>query len=161
MFKASTSSSKPNSIKEIKDLDATLGELRTLSNLTKKGFYCDENYILELDSRYVSSVSIGLKMKSIHPHKQFRMNPYVIPRSREERHRTRSENADVVEKTEKNCSLVASMIDAVVSEATDEVQNIKKSKSLENVHLDEKCEPQSQPEIELVSTCIQKLKMAE
>lgn len=119
--------------------------------------------LVEMNSRYVSSVSIGLRMKSIHPHGQLRMKPYVIPRPREERHRTRSENSDGLES---NTSLVASVIDAVVSVATDEVQNIKKSKSLENVHLEEKAEEtfvskKSQPEVELVSTCIQKLKMVE
>lgn len=118
-----------------------------------------------MDSRYVSSVSIGLRMKSVHPHGQFRVKPYYIPR-REERHRTKSENSDSFET---NTSLVASVIDAVVSYATEEVQNIKKSKSLENINLDAKNNKninvnkitQQQPEVELVSTCIQKLKMVE
>lgn len=115
--------------------------------------------LVEMNTRYVSSVSIGLRMKSIHPHSHLRVRPYIVPRQREERHRTRSENADV---SEASTSLVASVIDAVVSVATDEVQSsIKKSKSLENVHLEEKIELQSQPEVELVSTCIQKLKMVE
>lgn len=163
LFKASTSNAKTNSIAEINELDVALDELRMISNLnsTKRSYYKHKGSFLnlvEMDSRYVSSVSIGLRMKSIHPHGQLRMKPYVIPRPREERHRTRSENSDVIET---NTSLVASVIDAVVSVATDEVQNIKKSKSLENVHLEDKCEQISQPEVELVSTCIQKLKMAE
>lgn len=167
-MKASTSSSKPNSITEINELDVALEELSMLSTTNRRitSTAKTRNYmnhknllnLIEMDSRYVSSVSIGLRMKSIHPHGQFRMKPYVIPRPREERHRTRSENSDVLET---NTSLVASVIDAVVSVATDEVQNIKKSKSLENVHLEDKSETQYQPEVELVSTCIQKLKMAE
>lgn len=117
--------------------------------------------LVEMNTRFVSSVSIGLRMKSVTTHS--RVKPYTIPsRNRgEERHRTRSENADVNEPL--NTNLVASVIDAVVSVATDEVQNsIKKSKSLENVHLEHpNVEKSSIPEVELVSTCIQKLKMAE
>lgn len=117
--------------------------------------------LVEMNTRFVSSVSIGLRMKSVTTHS--RVKPYTIPsRYRgEERHRTRSENADVNEPL--NTNLVASVIDAVVSVATDEVQNsIKKSKSLENVHLEHpNVEKSSIPEVELVSTCIQKLKMAE
>lgn len=117
--------------------------------------------LVEMNTRYVSSVSIGLRMKSVHPHGHLRVKPYIIPRQREERHRTRSENSDICESS---TSLVASVIDAVVSVAADEVQtSIKKSKSLENVHLEQNKIDNipTQPEVELVSTCIQKLKMAE
>lgn len=149
---------------EMNELDAALDELGMLSTITNsRKVYLNEMHprkslinLVEMNTRYVRSVSIGLRMKSIPTH--FRVKPYVVPRQREERIRTRSENADI----ESNKNLVASVIDAVVNAATDEVQtSIKKSKSLENVHLEQKNEVQTQPEVELVSTCIQKLKMAE
>lgn len=164
-LQASTSSANTESIAELSDLDAALHELGMLSTLTdsKREYLKELNNkrsvlsLCEMNKRYVSSVSIGLRMKSVSTTgARLRLKPYEIPR-REERHRTRSENSDI---SESSTSLVASVIDAVVSVAADEIQNsIKKSKSLENVHLESTKE--TQPEVELVSTCIQKLKMAE
>lgn len=167
VFQASTSGSSPKPIPDLNNLDAALHELGMLSTLTdsRREYLKELNNkrpvlnLVEMNTRYVSSISIGLRKKAIHSYGHLRVKPYVIPRQREERHRTRSENSDVCETS---TSLVASVIDAVVSVATDDVQSsIKKSKSLENVHLEQSEAPNPQPEVELVSTCIQKLKMAE
>lgn len=165
---ASTSKATQASVPELTELDSALHELGMLSSLTesRKDYLRELTAkrpvlnLVEMNTRFVSSVSIGLRMKPVTSH--LRMKPYAIPvRPRgEERHRTRSENADVPEAPGTN--LVASVMDAVVSVPTDEVQSsIKKSKSLENVHLEDPNEQATLPEVELVSTCIQKLKMAE
>lgn len=170
MFELQPSTSKASTsqvpVPQLNELDSALHELGMLSTLTEsRRDYLQELSakrpvlnLVEMNTRFVRSVSIGLRMKPVTTHIH-RMKPYAIPsRQRgEERHRTRSENADIIEAT--GTSLVASVIDAVVSVATDEVQNMKKSKSLENVHLE--TEKPAVPEVELVSTCIQKLKMAE
>lgn len=165
LLQASTSKTNltPVPVRELNALDSALQELGMLSTLTDARLeYLPEMRakrqvlnLVELNTRYVSN-STELRMKSW-VRNNHRLKPYSIPvRSRgEERHRTRSENADVIDFTEVN--LVTPVIDPVVNVATEEVQNMKKSKSLENVHLDNPM----LPEVELVSTCIQKLKMVE
>ncbi|CAH1376795.1 uncharacterized protein [Tenebrio molitor] len=116
--------------------------------------------MLHINTRYVSNVSIGFRVRPLTPHVRYK--PYTI----RERHRTRSENND----TEKDASLRAAADDAAaaVVETSVELAQLKKAKSLESIVAE--CNPdvdlqsisvENCPELEVVSNCIQNLKVVE
>ncbi|CAH1956756.1 unnamed protein product [Acanthoscelides obtectus] len=143
----------------LNNLDSALNELGMLATSAKSD-YLNEMYkkrynMLTINTRYVSNVSIGFRVRPIVPHTRYK--PYKCSK---ERHRTKSENNDEVTvtsppKTEVDCSL-------------DEITQLKKAKSLEsiiaetnqmvdlkNIHLGKPSE------VEVVSKSIQNLKVVE
>lgn len=83
--------------------------------------------MLTINTRYVSNVSIGYRMKS--STLQNRYEPY---KNRKERHRTKSENCE----TEENY-LVSGVLNKLDSD-TEEINQLKRAKSLESIIADSK-----------------------
>ncbi|RZC04998.1 hypothetical protein BDFB_006642 [Asbolus verrucosus] len=113
--------------------------------------------MVRINTRYVSNVSIGFRVRPLTPHVRYK--PYTI----RERHRTRSENND----SDKDASLVKAVVDDVIESSMDLVQ-LKKAKSLESIVAENNPNVDLQniniencPELEVVSNCIQNLKVAE
>ncbi|EFA08130.1 uncharacterized protein LOC663388 [Tribolium castaneum] len=110
--------------------------------------------MVRINTRYVSNVSIGFRVRPLTPHVRYK--PYAI----RERHRTRSENND----SENDASLVKAVVDQVIEDSVDLAQ-LKKAKSLESIVAESGPEVDlhniSFPELEVVSNCIQNLKVVE
>lgn len=110
--------------------------------------------MLTINTRYVSNVSIGFRVRPITPHVRYK--PYNVPK-REERHRTRSENND-----NESTNVVQTI---AVQEIPKEVSCLKKAKSLESITLENTkpsaCALRNLPEVEIVSNYIEKLKVDE
>lgn len=116
--------------------------------------------MLTINTRYVSNVSIGFQVRPVTPHVRYK--PYKHPK-REERHRTRSENND-----NDSTSLVKAVLEERIHQSIDDLNQLKKAKSLESIvceskkNVDLKNVPIANcPELEVVSNCIQNLKVAE
>ncbi|KAJ8943282.1 hypothetical protein NQ318_017300 [Aromia moschata] len=113
--------------------------------------------MLTINTRYVSNVSIGFRVRPAAP--RVRYKPYKTPK---ERHRTRSENND---------SDVPGHVKDVVDECLEgafEVTQLKKAKSLESIIAENSDgnEPKEftlgrMSELEVVSKSIQNLKVDE
>lgn len=148
------------------DLDAALHELGMLSTLTEsRAEYLKEMHkdrvlnIVEMNTRFVSNVSIGWKVRPVLSHQRYR--PYVTNRRGEERHRTKSENADMAE----GIGIVKNVLDDMLleqpsSSTSDTSAVLKKAKSLESIVLEAPEQVVQFPEIE-ITNCIQNLKVGE
>lgn len=137
-------------------MDKALTELNTtyLRDLQNKRF----SKMLTLNSRYVSNVSIGYRMKPTTSHSRY--EPY---KNRKERHRTKSENCEV----EENCCHIKSVVDKLDNSLEDIIQ-LKRAKSLESIiaesnqHIDLKnINIIKLNELENVSNSIQNLRVVE
>nr|CAH7743045.1 unnamed protein product [Callosobruchus chinensis] len=143
----------------LNNLDSALNELGMLAT-SARSEYLNDMYnkkhlnMLTINTRYVSNVSIGFRVRPITPHTRYK--PYKCSK---ERHRTKSENSDETTvtspKTDVDCTL-------------DEITQLKKAKSLESIiaetnqRVDLKNINLGKPsEVEVVSKSIQNLKVVE
>lgn len=125
--------------------------------------------VIQMNTRYVSNVTIGLRMKRTTNN---RMMPYVVP----ERNRTKSENSDglhsdprdfpelpIQDTWMEHSSSYISVLDPKIGNSyTKEKKPIlKKSHSLENIRVENIEASQPSHEMEFVSSRIQKLKVME
>lgn len=78
--------------------------------------------MLTINTRYVSNVSIGYRMKTTKNHNRY--EPYKNPK---ERHRTKSENYE----TEENY-IINSLVDKFDT-SQEEINQLKRAKSLESI----------------------------
>lgn len=108
--------------------------------------------MLTINTRYVSNVSMGFRVRPTTPHVRYK--PYNMPK-REERHRTRSENND-----NDNTSLIKAMIEEKIYQSIEDLNQLKKAKSLESIAIENNKELNF-TELEVVSDCIQNLKVGE
>lgn len=113
--------------------------------------------MLTINTRYVSNVSIGYRMKTTAPHSRY--EPYKYHK---ERHRTKSENCE----TEEN-NYLNNFVDKL-DNTMEEINQLKRAKSLESISaegtqiVDFKHFSISRiNELEAVSNSIQNLKVVE
>ncbi|KAJ8931432.1 hypothetical protein NQ314_015658 [Rhamnusium bicolor] len=149
----------------LNELDTVLNGLGMLATSTKSR----EEYLAEIqnkkylnmltiNTRYVSNVSIGFRMRPVIPHVRYK--PY---KTKKERHRTRSENND-----NEAAGFVKNVVDDCIDTALEEITQLKKAKSLESILAEngqsidlKNCNLGKPTELEVVSNCIQNLKVAE
>lgn len=151
-------------VPRLNELDSALQDLGMLSSCVKdRQDYMNRKQkpklnvlnMLSINTRYVSNVSIGFRVRPVAPHARYK--PYSLPK-REERHRTRSENNDNGEST----AIVKEVLSETVTKTFDEICQLKRAKSLENIALeDDNHEVFKIPELEIVSNCIEKLRVVE
>lgn len=119
--------------------------------------------MLTINTRYVSNVSIGFQVRPTAPHVRYK--PYALPRREEryERTRTRSENNDG-----NTTGLIKAMLEERIHQSIEDLTQLKKAKSLESIacengqNVDVKSiNLGNGSELEVVSNCIQNLKVAE
>lgn len=150
----------------LENLDIALHDLDMLSTITEaRREYLREtktNYsVMRFNTRYVSNVTVGYCMKRA-PNKN-RLCPYVLPI----RHRTKSENSDAISSdvssdgasdSKQKSSLLEPSTSGYFRENT-----AKRCQSLENLNLsvDPPTAPEISPEMDRVSTQIQKLHVNE
>ncbi|XP_017780153.1 PREDICTED: uncharacterized protein LOC108565262 [Nicrophorus vespilloides] len=143
---------------KLNELDSALQELGMLSSCSNsRQEYLREiqnRPILSINTRYVSNVSIGFRVRPVTP--RIRFKPYNFTK-REERHRTRSENND---NSSESVSIVKTVLDDTMNITFEEISQLKKAKSLESIVLESGGEFKT-PEVEIVSDCIEKLKVNE
>lgn len=143
---------------KLNELDSALQELGMLSSCSNsRQEYLREiqnRPILSINTRYVSNVSIGFRVRPVTP--RIRFKPYNFTK-REERHRTRSENND---NSSESVSIVKTVLDDTMNITFEEISQLKKAKSLESIVLESGGELKT-PEVEIVSDCIEKLKVNE
>lgn len=113
--------------------------------------------MLTINTRYVSNVSIGYRMKTAAPHSRY--EPY---KNRKERHRTKSENYE----TEENC-FISTVVDKLDNNL-EEINQLKRAKSLESILAEanqfidfKQINVGKLNELEAVSNSIQNLKVVE
>jgi len=113
-------------------LDSALNELGMLATSTnsRKEYLTEiktNNYLnmLTINTRYVSNVSIGFRVRPSVPHVRYK--PYKMPLK--ERHRTRSENNDI----EATTSVAHKIVEDCITESIAEISQLKKAKSLESI----------------------------
>ncbi|XP_074037887.1 uncharacterized protein [Leptinotarsa decemlineata] len=143
---------------QLNELDSALNELGMLANTaTSKDEYLEniENKYLKMltiNTRYVSNVSMGIRLRPVSSRARYK--PYEYPK---ERPRTRSENND-----SEGIAVVKSVVDELDC-AIEEFRQLKKAKSLECVA--EKSSVNTMinkmSELEVVSDSIQNLKVQE
>ncbi|KAL3274127.1 hypothetical protein HHI36_015541 [Cryptolaemus montrouzieri] len=147
----------------LKELDAALKGLGMLATTTNsRNEYMKEisnnpcSSSLKINTRYVSNVSIGFKVKSMTPH--LRYKPYLS----KVRNRTKSENND-----NENLEFIQNMLNSCMK-SVEEITQLKKAKSLESIVSESnqnvdfnRVNFEDLPELEIVSDCIQNLKVVE
>ncbi|CAG9763338.1 unnamed protein product [Ceutorhynchus assimilis] len=147
-------------------LDSALNELGMLATSTnsRKKYLAEiktqnylNNMLTTINTRYVSNVSIGFRVKPHAPSNRYR--PYQTPLK--ERHRTRSENND------SEPSVAQKIIDSITASIA-EMSQLKKAKSLESIVAEGgedmdlgSIKFESHGELEQVSEAVQKLRVAE
>lgn len=149
-------------------LDVALHELGMLSAITeaRREFLRETRCgLLRIDRRYVSDVAVGYCMRR--PRARTRLFPYVTPA----RHRTKSENSDVnidIDTRDTNKLFEPSTSGCSRKEFGDSVSDVikfpnKRCQSLEylNLSIDSQRDIEVSPEMECVSTRIQKLQVEE
>lgn len=148
----------------LNDLDSALNELGMLASRTKsrEEYLCEmynKKYLnmLTINTRYVSNVSIGFRVRPVTPHVRYK--PY---KSSKERYRTKSENND-----NETITVVNNVTDTLDT-AIDEISQLKRAKSLESIIAEggQNIEFSSinvgkVTELEAVSNSIQNLKVVE
>lgn len=148
------------------NLDKALHDLGMLSAITEaRREFLRENRsnlnVMRLNTRYVSNVTVGYCMKRTTT--KNRLCPYVLPI----RHRTKSENSDVVgSETNDACEFKSSIYEASTSNCSSlfEGKNpAKRCQSLENLNLSVEPPPgpETSPDMDCVSNRIQKLQVDE
>lgn len=143
------------------NLDSALHELGMLATRTNSTTeYLEELNrpkqllnMLTINTRYVSNVSMGFRVRPTAPHVRYK--PYKLPK-REERHRTRSENND-----NDSTGLIKAVIEEKIYQSIEDLNQLKKAKSLESIATDNNKKPLNFTELEVVSDCIQNLKVGE
>ncbi|XP_077300730.1 uncharacterized protein LOC143921354 isoform X2 [Arctopsyche grandis] len=126
--------------------------------------------VIQMNTRYVSNVTIGLRMKKTTNN---RMMPYTVP----ERNRTKSENSDslnlesrdfcdfpVQDTWMEHSSSYISVLDPKVGNTFTKDKkptSLKKARSLEDIRVENIDASQPSHEMEFVSSRIQKLKVME
>lgn len=159
----------------LNNLDTALHELGMLATCTNsrqeylKEIQPNKKMLntLTINTRYVSNFSIGFRVRPITPHVRYK--PYnIIKRGGEERHRTKSENNDSNESID---NLVKTVVeDPLKKQYQNDTTNtniLKKAKSLESIIAENSKDGMndpliiSLPEMEVVSHCIEKLKVNE
>lgn len=130
--------------------------------------------VLTINSRYVSNVSIGFRVRPVAPHVRYK--PYNIPKGKDlpkckdltkakERHRTKSENND----SNESSSIVKAVLEDTVADIEELKEfkkqfDLKRSKSLESLvgeSSSDSCLSEKNPEVEIVSNCIKNLTVKE
>lgn len=148
------------------NLDKALHDLGMLSAITeaRRDFLRDSHKsldVMRLNTRYVSNVTVGYCMKRTTT--KNRLCPYVLPI----RHRTKSENSDVVSSDVNDSADYKHMFEPSTSSCNRDVLDVKspakRCQSLENLNLsmDPPPAPEISPEMDCVSTRIQKLQVDE
>ncbi|CAK1555900.1 unnamed protein product [Leptosia nina] len=155
--------SKPRSRMNLDNLDKALHDLGMLSAITEaRREYLKEsksNYsVMRLNTRYVSNVTVGYCMKRTN---KTRICPYVLP----VRHRTKSENSDVIASEMIDSSdFKFSILEPSTSGGRENNdKNTKRCQSLENLNLviDPPLKADTSPDMECVSSQIQNLQVDE
>lgn len=148
----------------VDNLDKALHDLGMLSAITEaRREYLKESKsnfsVMRLNTRYVSNVTVGYCMKR--SANKGRMCPYVLP----VRHRTKSENSDAIgSDVHDGCDFKYSILEPSTSSARENFdKNTKRCQSLENLNLIIDPPPKSEisPEMDCMSTRIQKLQVDE
>lgn len=148
------------------NLDKALHDLGMLSAITEAPReFLRENRsnlnVMRLNTRYVSNVTVGYCMKRTTT--KNRLCPYVLPI----RHRTKSENSDVVGgEASDPCEFKSSIFEPSTSNCTTMFEGkspAKRCQSLENLNLSVEPPPGSEisPDMDCVSNRIQKLQVDE
>ncbi|XP_021203748.1 uncharacterized protein LOC114250959 isoform X2 [Bombyx mandarina] len=150
----------------LENLDKALHDLGMLSAITEaRREYLREtksNYsVMRLNTRYVSNVTVGYCMKRAT--NKNRLCPYVVPI----RHRTKSENSDALanDPSDNGCEFKSSMFEPSTSSYIHDCikSPAKRCQSLENLNLavEPPINAETSPEMDCVSTRIQKLQVDE
>ncbi|KAM3965686.1 uncharacterized protein ACR2FA_000010 [Aphomia sociella] len=150
------------------NLDKALHDLGMLSAITEaRRDYLQESKanfsVMRFNTRYVSNVTVGYCMKRAT--NKNRLCPYVLP----VRHRTKSENSDAVGSDVNDsftCDYKNSLLEPSTSgySAHESIKSpAKRCQSLENLNLsvDSQSGAEISPEMDCVSTRIQKLQVEE
>lgn len=148
------------------NLDKALHDLGMLSAITEaRREFLRENRsnlnVMRLNTRYVSNVTVGYCMKRTTT--KNRLCPYVLPI----RHRTKSENSDVVGgEASDSCEFKSSIFEPSTSSCTSMFEGkspAKRCQSLENLNLavEPPPGPEISPDMDCVSNRIQKLQVDE
>ncbi|CAB3246911.1 unnamed protein product [Arctia plantaginis] len=148
------------------NLDKALHDLGMLSAITeaRREYLRDSksNYsVMRLNTRYVSNVTVGYCMKRAT--NKNRLCPYVLPI----RHRTKSENSDAIgsDVNDSSCEYKNSLLEPSTSGYNHECAKspAKRCQSLENLNLTVEATPgpEASPDMDCVSTRIQKLQVDE
>ncbi|XP_038222566.1 uncharacterized protein LOC119840124 [Zerene cesonia] len=157
--------SKPCNHKNLDNLDKALHDLGMLSAITEaRREYLKESKsnfsVMRLNTRYVSNVTVGYCMKR--STNKSRLCPYVLP----VRHRTKSENSDAIScDVNDDCNFKYSILEPSTSSMREniDVKSTKRCQSLENLNLviENPPKPEISPDMDCVSTRIQKLQVDE
>ncbi|XP_045774323.1 uncharacterized protein LOC123873511 [Maniola jurtina] len=148
------------------NLDKALHDLGMLSALTEaRREYLRESRsnlgVMRLNTRYVSNVTVGYCMKR--STNKNRLCPYVLP----VRHRTKSENSDAMgcDASDSSCDFkyLLEPSTSTCSRESDMKSPAKRCQSLENLNLTAEAppKPETSPDMDCVSTRIQKLQVDE
>lgn len=148
------------------NLDKALHDLGMLSAITeaRREYLHDSksNYrVMRLNTRYVSNVTVGYCMKRAT--NKNRLCPYVLPI----RHRTKSENSDAIgsDVNDSSYEYKNSLLEPSTSGYSHECAKspAKRCQSLENLNLAVEAAPgpEASPDMDCVSTQIQKLQVDE
>lgn len=148
------------------NLDKALHHLGMLSAITeaRREFLLENRSnlnVMRLNTRYVSNVTVGYCMKRTTT--KNRLCPYVLPI----RHRTKSENSDVVgSEASEACEFKSSIFEPSTSNCTSMFEGkspTKRCQSLENLNLSVEPPPgpEISPDMDCVSNRIQKLQVDE
>ncbi|XP_041982239.1 uncharacterized protein LOC121735473 [Aricia agestis] len=150
------------------NLDIALHDLGMLSAITEaRRDYLRESKsninVMRLNTRYVSNVTVGYCMKRSTA--KNRLCPYVLP----VRHRTKSENSEAIscDLNDSGCELKYNLMEPTTSSSTREnvetKSTAKRCQSLENLNLSAEPQrgPEFSPDMECMSTRIQKLQVQE
>ncbi|XP_068617926.1 uncharacterized protein [Battus philenor] len=157
--------SVPRHHMNLNNLDKALHDLGMLSAITEaRREYLKESKsnfgVMRLNTRYVSNVTVGYCMKRAA--NKNRLCPYVLP----VRHRTKSENSEAISDISDNgCENKNNFLDPSTSgySTLDSKSPAKRCQSLENLNLslDPQTATETSPEMDCVSTRIQKLQVDE
>lgn len=158
-------SQKPRHHKNLDNLDKALQDLGMLSAITEaRREYLRETQatigVMRLNTRFVSNVTVGYCMRRAT--NKNRLCPYVLP----VRHRTKSENSDAMSSDVKDGGYeFKSILEPSTSGYKHECAktSAKRCQSLENLNLTLDPQPSSEvsPDMDGVSTRIQKLQVDE
>ncbi|CAG4951562.1 unnamed protein product [Colias eurytheme] len=157
--------SKPCNHTNLDNLDKALHDLGMLSAITEaRREYLKESKgnfsVMRLNTRYVSNVTVGYCMKR--STNKSRLCPYVLP----VRHRTKSENSDAISSDMNDvCDFKYSILEPSTSSMREniDIKSTKRCQSLENLNLviENPPKPEISPDMDCVSTRIQKLQVDE
>ncbi|CAG9564958.1 unnamed protein product [Danaus chrysippus] len=158
---------KSKTCNHMNNLDQALHDLGMLSAITEaRREYLRESKsnlgVMRLNTRYVSNVTVGYCMKR--STNKSRLCPYVLP----VRHRTKSENSDAIgcdlsDNFDFKYNILEPSTSTFMREEVDMKSPAKRCQSLENINLNLDPVPKAEisPDMDCVSTRIQKLQVDE